>query len=444
MTLPPGPSLPAALQLGAFLLRLGPFLESCQRRYGDLFTLTFPGLGHHVIASSPEAIRQCFTGPAEVLYAGRSNAFLTPVLGPSSVLILDREPHLRQRRLLLPPFHGERMGTYVERMREATERMLAQWPVGEPFAVQPHMQALTLEVILHTVFGVVEPGRRRELAWLLERLQAYAGVAHQLFLPVLQRDLGPLSPWGRFLRHRERVDRELLAEVARRRTEPPREDVLSLLLEARDEQGQPMTDGELRDELVTLLVAGYDTTASALAWGLECLLSAPQVQARLEAELREVVGTGPLRAEHLPRLEYLDAVVKEVLRLCSIVPLVSRKLRAPFEVGGYTLPAGVLVMPCPYLLHRRPELYPQPHTFRPERFVGVRPGPYEWAPFGGGTRRCIGMAFALQELKVVLATLLLRLRLRLAGPAPSRAVRRGVLLEPHGGVRLVAAVRAGE
>jgi cytochrome P450 family 110 len=444
-TLPAGPSLPRAFQMMHWIRRPIPFMEDCARAYGDPFTIGFPAIPGtperaqrptFVFFAHPDAIRDIFTGDETVLRAGDANAFLEPVLGPNSLLVLDGARHLRERRLMQPPFHGERMQAYADVMREVTDRVVDGWPVGQPFPIHTEMQHITLEVILRTVFGVDEGLRLARLRDLLTRLLTYATSPLAL---LLRLELGGLTPWGRLVRVMRDVDALLHAEITRRRTEgvDGRSDVLSMLVAARDEQGRPMTDQELRDEMFTLLVAGHETTATSLAWAFHRILAHPEVQARLADELGRVVGRGPLQARDLPQLEYLDATVKETLRLMPILPVVGRWLAAPARIGGVDLPAGVIATPCIYLAHRRPDVWPEPEAFRPERFVGARPSPYTFLPFGGGVRRCLGMAFALYEMKIVLATVLARVVLRAAPGSSVRVVRRSITLAPSHGMPVV-------
>ncbi|MCI0573260.1 MAG: cytochrome P450 [Myxococcaceae bacterium] len=442
MSLPSGPKQPALFQLAQYIWRPVAFLEECGRRHGDIFTLRMTGFGSLVLVSSPELIRQVFTADPEVLLAGKANELVRPLLGDNSVLLLDGTEHLRQRRLLLPPFHGERMQAYAELIHALTSEELERWPIGHAFALHRPMQTITLQVILRAVFGVDEEERRQTLADAIERILAFNNPAAAYAPKAFQRDF-PLSPYRTYMRLRADVDRHIFAIIAERRSGPRegRTDVLSLLLSAKDEQGQGMTDQELRDELVTLLTAGHETTATTLAWAFDRILADAQVQQRLDAELDSVVGGGPLKPTHLPRLEYLDAVIKETLRLRPIVPLVARITAQEFELGGHRLPAGVFVAPCIFLAHRRPDLYPEPDLFRPERFLGTRPDPYAWLPFGGGTRRCIGMAFALYEMKVILATVLSRVRIKGTVQGGQRIVRRMITLAPEHGTPVVVTER---
>jgi cytochrome P450 len=426
--LPPGPSGPKTLQIARFLLQPTAYLDSCQRRYGDYFTLRLPNRTS-VISSDPEAVKTVFTGDADHLLAGRSNAILQPLLGDRSVLLLDGREHLRQRRLLLPPFHGERMQAYAETMREVAERAVASWPRGRSFAVQPSMQAITLEVILRTVFGLSGEERVERVGAPLRRLlDATASQARLFALQVTSsKDPHRLSPWGRFNELVAEADRVVYEELHARRVQPDggdHEDVLSLLLAARDEEGQPLTDLELRDELMTLLLAGHETTATALSWTLERLVRHPAALARLRAE-HEAGGT-----------EFLDATIKESLRLRPVIPAVGRYLTAPLELGGRTIPADVYLNLSIYLLHRRPDLYPDPEAFRPERFLERPAGTYEWIPFGGGMRRCLGASFALFEMRVVLQAILDRVALQPERGRGERTGRRAITLVPGSGARI--------
>jgi cytochrome P450 len=441
--LPAGSRLPAVLQGLWFVARPVEYFERCRTRYGDPFTLRLPATPPVVMFSHPAAIRDIFTGDDDALHGGEATVVLRPILGRHSILLLDGERHLHERRMMMPPFHGDRMRVYGATMRDVTEAALATWPVGEPFPLLRETQAITLDVIVHTVFGLREGAA---MTTLRDRLRRFIAIAvNPLYLwPVLQIDLGPLSPWGRFLRLRREIDALLDVEIAARRAagDVARDDVLQLLLGARDEDGAPMGDAQLRDELMTLLLAGHETTATALAWTMHRVLTEPGVLDRIRAELDAVVGRGPVAPEDLGRLEYLDAVVKETLRLNPVIPDVLRILKRPLSIGGVALPAGVGVAPNIYGAHRRPESWPEPTRFDPGRFLGTRPGPYEFFPFGGGVRRCLGMAFALYEMKVVLATLLARADFTLAPGYGVRVVRRNVTWGPSGGMPVVLRRRA--
>jgi cytochrome P450 len=349
---------------------------------------------------------------------------LRPLLGSRSVLTLDGPEHLRQRRLMLPPFHGERMRRYGDRMREIAARHVARWPVGEPFAVHRSMQAITLEVILRVVFGVEDERRLAQCAAPLRALLDSTTQPWRLLGLQFTRSAGarPRTPWGRVKRLLAPCDRMIYEEIAARRAAAePGDDILSLLLEARDEQGAPLTDRELRDELMTLLLAGHETTATALAWTVERVTRHPAALARLQEERDPA---------------YLDAVITETLRLRPVVPAVVRKLQAPMTFGGWELPAGVNIAPNIWLIHRDPRLYPEPEAFRPERWLGRRPGTYEWIPFGGGIRRCLGASFALYEMRIVLEEIVARTRLAPTSDPAEAVVRRFVTFAPAGGGRV--------
>jgi len=423
-----------------------PFLDECVARFGETFTLRFPSAPPIVMFSDPDAIKTIFTGDEEDLRAGEANYRLEPILGKHSLLILDGREHLRERRLLQPPFHGDRMLAYGAVMRDIAAAAVNRWPTGRPFAVHPEMQGVTLDVILRTVFGLDEGPAKRDLrAALLDLLNL--GANPQLLLAAQQSSNGKggngASPAVRFTTARERVDRLLFAEIAARRRADVthRADILSLLVQATYEDGRPLEDRALRDELMTILLAGHETTATALAWAVSHVLAHPEVRARILGELRET-GPAPLDPQRVTRLEYLDAVCRETLRLTPIIPLVGRRLTRPMRIGGIDLPAGAVAAPCIYLAHRRPERWPEPERFRPERFLESKPTPYEFLPFGGGVRRCLGMAFALVEMKIVLGEVLTRVELRAAPGYQVRVVRRSVTLAPSEGMPVVVESRA--
>jgi cytochrome P450 family 135 len=428
-SLPPGPSWPRAIQTLAWGARPGPFMQRCRARYGDTFTVKIAQEGHWVMLSHPDAVREVFKGDPRLLHAGEGNVILLPVVGRHSVLLLDEQEHMRQRKLMLPPFHGERMTRYGELIAEVAERELERWPLGEPIQLRPRMQAVTLEVIIRAVFGIREQDRLERMRSLLgEMLDLTSDIRAMLALAFL----GPerIYRWRYFQKEFDPVNELVLEEIARRRGATDlaeREDILSLLLQAHhEEDGRPMSDAELRDELMTLLVAGHETTANALAWALERLVRHPDKLARLTAEAE--AGED----------EYADAVVKETLRLRPVIPIVARRLQEPMEIGGHLLPAGATAAPCIYLMHRREDVYPEPARFRPERFLEQPAGTYTWIPFGGGVRRCLGASFALFEMKTVLATLVTRLRLRPSDERPERVSRRAITLVPNRGAEVIA------
>ncbi|MFL5821341.1 MAG: cytochrome P450 [Solirubrobacteraceae bacterium] len=428
--MPPGPRLPRWLQTLGFIFIPVRFIEACRRRYGDLVTfrsLMDPGF---VMVFEPELVKQVFRGPPDRLRAGEANAVLGPVVGERSVLLLDGSEHMRQRRLLLPPFHGERMRAYEQVMREAADREIDAWPVGEPFPMLPSMQVLTLEVIMRAVFGVAQGPRQEELKRRVRAMMAPTATRFGVLMLALSGGRFGTAAGDRFADQRRLVDDLIYDEIAARRVAPDleqREDIFSMLLLARDEDGDAMTDQELRDELVTLLVAGHETTATALAWAFELLMRSPAVTERLGSEL-EGGDDG-----------YLQAVVKEVLRVRPVIAGVGRVVRGePYELGGYVLPPGTEINPSIAGIHRRADRYPDPRAFRPERFLGAdAPDTYTWLPFGGGTRRCLGASFASFEMGVVIRRVLERARLAPIGDRPEKGIRKGITFVPEHGARML-------
>ncbi len=425
--LPPGPRLPRAAQTAGFML-VGPrFLEMCRRRYGGAVTFSTLFDSRFVMLFDPRLVKALFQGPADQLHAGEANALLGPVVGERSVLLLDGAEHLRHRRLMLPQFHGRRMQAYEDVMRDSADIEIDSWPVGEPFALFASMQSLTLRVIMRAVFGY-EPGAaedelRARLRRMIEPLARPRGL---MMLALLIRRSPDQAAARRFEQNRRAVDEVLYAEIARRRADPSlgsKDDVFSALLLAEDDEGNRLTDAEVRDELVTLLLAGHETTATGLAWTFDLLLHEPAIHKRA----REGDDA------------YLDAVVKESLRIRPVIPGVGRVVRGePFRVNGYVIPPGVEINPSIRMIHSRGDLYPEPSRFRPERFLGPdAPDTYTWVPFGGGIRRCLGASFALMEMRIVLRRVLERTALRPASPKLDKAQFRGVTLAPKEGVRAI-------
>lgn len=431
--LPPGPAEPPALQTARWLARPIAFMESCRRRFGDAFSVRFLGFQTPlVMVSDPEAIRALYSAREHGLPPGRTAA-LRPVMGPRSVLLLEGAEHLARRRLMLPPFHGERMQAYEGVIREVARQDIAGWPLREPFALHPRMQAITLEVILRAVFGVTDPERRETLSRLLPQLLADTSSAGMQFGVLLARRFGRPGPLAGLEALTREIDDALLAEIAARRRDPgveARTDILSMLTLARFDDGTGMDDREVRDQLVTLLLAGHETTATALAWTADLLLRRPDALARLVAEVDEDDGDA-----------YLRAVIQESLRLRPVVPLAGRRLASELRAGGLALPAGTDVTPAIWLVHTRPDLYPDPYAFRPERFLEQAPTTYGWIPFGGGVRRCLGAAFAELEMRVVLTEMLRTRGLEAASPAAEHATRRNVTLSPRHGTQVRVAQR---
>ena len=428
--LPPGPRMPPAVQTAIWFRQAQWLLSQCASRFGETFRLQILHEDAWVVLSNPEHVKQVFTGDPKVFHAGEGNRILLPVLGPHSLLLLDEDEHIQQRKLLLPPFHGARMQGYRDLMREAAVAEIERWPRHEPYRLRPRMQAVTLEIILRAVFGLTEGERIERLRSELRRLLDLLTRPLMLLAPVL---MGPerLDRFGPFRALMREVDSLIHDEIAERRKAgvlAERADIMSLLLQARDaETGEPMGDSELRDELLTLLVAWHETTANALAWAVERLARHPEKLARLKAE----VGTGETK--------YMDAVVAETLRLRPVISLVARRLKAPVQIGEWLLPAGVTVAPSIYLMHRRPDVYPDPERFEPERFLERGPGTYTWIPFGGGVRRCIGASFAQFEMAVVLAEIVRRWDIEPARSAPERVFRRAITETPRHDAEVVLA-----
>jgi len=427
--LPPTPPLPRPIQTAIWSRQARRMLYACQDRYGDAFRIRIAYEGDWVLLADPAAIKQVFTGDPKVFHAGEGNEILAPLLGRNSLLVLDEKRHMSQRRLLLPPFHGERMQAYGETMAEIAEREIAAWPTGEPYELRPRMQAMTLDIILRTVFGV-GAAEAAKLADLREALRDFLDMTTnpRFLLPLLAVGPNRLRRFAAFRRRIERVDALIFREIAeRRRAEDvaERDDVLSMMIGATHEDGSPMSDEEMRDELLTLLVAGHETTATSLAWAVERLARHPEKLERLRAEAQ---AGGD---------EYLTATIQETLRLRPVISIVLRKLTEPVQIAGYDLPAGVAVAPCVYLVHRNPEVYPEPEAFRPERFLETPPGTYTWIPFGGGVRRCLGASFAQFEMTVVLRELVRRWQIRPADPRPERIFRRAITETPRHNARVV-------
>lgn len=436
--LPPGPRWPKTVQTIAWWNRPLSFFERCRAKYGKRFTVRLLASEPFVHLSDPDEIREVFTAPPDVLHPGEGARILEPMVGAHSVILLDEAPHLEQRRLMLPAFHGERMARLAALMTDVAEREAERLPTGRPVAVHPHMQALTLEIILRAVFGLDEGERLDALRTRLTRMLDF-GATPLAMLPALQRDLGPRSPGRVYDTLKREVDALVFALIDERRSQDAeRDDVLSMFLTARHEDdGTPMTHEELRDELMTMLVAGHETTASELAWAFRELVRAPEALTRLGDEIRGGDGDA-----------YLTATIHEILRRRPVLPIAEPRLvKAPVDIGGVAYPAGVSLAANAYLLHHDPEIYEDPYTFRPERFLdagGRGRGQYTWIPFGGGRRRCIGASFATLEMKVVLRAVLERCDVRPAGDDVEVARRRSITVSPKHGARVMLSERPRE
>ena len=426
--LPPGPSAPSLIQTLAWWNRPLAYLERNRARYGKRFTIRLLGIPPFVMLSDPADIKELFTAPPDVLHPGEGARILEPVVGANSVILLDEGPHLSQRKLMLPAFHGEKMERLTDLVAEVTEREVASWPREKPISLHPRLQALTLEIILRAVFGL-DPGPRLEairtrLTEILEIGSKPLGL-----IPQLQRAPFGVGPWGRFDELSEETDAliyELIEE--RRSAAEDRDDVLSMLLDARHEDGTPMSDIELRDELMTLLVAGHETTASALAWAFERIARTPHVADRLAEE-----ATSDDDA-------YVTATIQETLRRRPVLPNVApRHVHKPFTLGGWDYPEGISLVGNAYLVHHDPEIYPDPYEFRPERFLDASPGTYTWIPFGGGRRRCLGASFAQLEMKLVLRAVFARSSVQPSERQMETPRRRSITISPRSGGTVVLA-----
>ncbi len=429
--LPPEPKYSPLSQTLRWSFRPLPFMQECRERYGDAFSVKFVSFERPmVMISDPAAIKSLYTERAHGLPPGRE-VVLTPIVGPHSVLVIEGADHLAHRKLMLPALHGERMRSYAPLVEEIVAAEIDSWPLGERFAIHPRMQAITLEVILRVVFGVAEGPRLERLRVLLtEVLEETASPFTQLIGLATRRFGG--RPWARFEQRLRAVDELLYEEIAehrRREDLEQREDMLSLLMQARFEDGSGMGDEDLRDQLMTLLLAGHETTATALAWTFDLLLRHPRELARL----RESLEAG--------EDEYLRATISESLRLRPVVPLAGRRLNAELEVEGLSLPAGTDVTPAIWLAHTNADVYPEPFAFRPERFLDEPPDTYAWIPFGGGIRRCLGAAFAEFEMRIVLRDVLTRCELRKADPRPEKIGRRNITLSPKSGTPVIVHAR---
>jgi cytochrome P450 len=418
-SLPPGPRMPSVLQTIGWWSRPTAFLERCRARYGKRFTIRLLGQSPFVVLSDPDEIKVLFQAPPDVLHPGEGAHILEPVVGPNSVILLDEAQHLEQRKLLLPAFHGEGMQRLSGLMAELAEREVASWPLDEPVRLHPRLQRVTLEIILRTVFGLERGAQLDSLRELLTEILTL-GDSPLSLLPPAQRLFAGRGPMARFERTRAKADELIYALIDERRRDGGGDDVLALLLEARHSDGSPMRAEELRDELMTALVAGHETTASQLAWAVDRIAREPAVQVRLHDELDDSSDEA-----------YLTATINEILRHRPVLPNAEPRLvKRPIEIGGFTYAPGVVLFASAYLVHHDPAIYPEPYAFRPERFLEHTPGTYTWLPFGGGRRRCLGASFAQLEMKLVLHALLTRCALQPAGRPAMTTRRRGITIGP--------------
>src|SRR5688500_987024 len=424
---PPSVPLPKALQTARFVARPISFMERWRRELGETFAASLFGPGEVVFISDAESVKALYSRDRQNTIAPGRNIVLKPLLGEGSLLRQEGAEHLRRRKLMLPPFHGERMRAYEAVIAEATENAIAGWREGEPFALHPTMQEITLEVILRAVFGLEDGRRHDELSEGLTEILAATATPRAIGLlsPLIRRT----PPYRRLESLISRVDELLAQQIAERRADPDlneREDILALLVSAHFDDGTEMSDEEIRDQLMTLLLAGHETTATALAWAFDLLFRHPDAYERVVGEVRDSDGH-----------EFLDAVITETLRIRPVVPFTGRELREPSTFDGFDFEPGQIILASIWLTHTRSDLYPEPFAFRPERFLEDAPETYSWVPFGGGTRRCIGAAFAQLEMRVALQTILRECDLAPTSSEPERPIRRNVTMSPANGTPAV-------
>ena len=441
MQLPPKADKSTLWQILTWIIDPVKFFETIARQHQDLCEVKTVGFGNeYILVNHPEAIKEILTSNRQKLFAdSKNNGILKPLLGDRSVVLLEGDPHRQRRKLLLPPFHGERMATYSQSIVKLTNEAFAGLSAGETFTARDLAQDISLQTILQVVYGISDSDRAQKLKHLVsEMTDVFSSplTSAMLFFPWLQQDWGAWSPWGYFMKVRRALDKSIYAEISdRRQNNIDSEDILSMLMSARDEAGEPMSDGELRDELMSLMFAGHETTATAIAWALYWVHHLPEVKARL---LEEIASLGaspePMAIANLP---YLDAVCKETLRIYPVAMLTfARVVQQPMQLLGYDLEPGKVLMGNIYSVHQREDIYPDAKQFKPERFEMREFTPGEFVPFGGGARRCIGEALAKFELKLVLATVVSRYQLTLKSDRPEKPQRRGVTLSPAGGVKM--------
>ena len=443
MTLPNGPALsPLQGKLRTWKFVFSPLstIEEGYSKYGDVFRTNTNSSFPFIYFCNPKAIQQIFTADSDTFTSGGSNGVLQNLVGINSLLLQNGDRHQRQRKLLMPPFHGDRMSKYGDLIYNLTSDVIGQWEIDKPFPIRRSIQEISLKIIFGVVFGLNQGQRYEKLRLLIsDILDSMSSPFSSIFLffNFLQKDWGPWSPWGRFLRTRQKIYELVLAEIqAAREDGNHRDDILSLLLEARDEAGNPMSDEEIKDQLLTMLLAGHETTASSLAWALYWIDKTPSVPEKLRQELATLPNNSDKVA--ITKLPYLNAVCQETLRIYPvIINAFPRIVQKPVEIMGYQLEPGTVAMVSIYLTHHREDIYPEPKQFKPERFLERQFSPYEYLPFGGGSRHCIGSAFALFEMKLVLATILSQCELKLVSERSIKPVRRGVTMAPPGNMRMV-------
>ena len=436
-----GPQSSPFVQLMNWIFRPLDFLSECDREYGDIFNLNLMGLPPFTVVSNPQGVEEILSVDAKQFDVGRTNNLAASLLGDNSLVLLDGMQHRRQRKLMMPPFHGEKVKSYAKTIGQITDKVASQWQEKQSFVAHKAMQDITLETILHVVFGLSEGERYQKIKPPLIELLDLTGSpvkASVIFLPFLQQDLGKWSPWGKVVRRKRQIYQLLQEEINERRANPELagNDVLSLMMSARDEQGEGLSNIELKDQMMTLLVAGHETTATALSWALYWVHKLPEVKQKLLAELDSLDSDAdPMTISRLP---YLTAVCNETLRIYPVAFIAFlRFAKSPIKVMGHQFKSGEMLAPTIYLTHHREDLYPEPKQFKPERFLERQYTNYEFMPFGGGNRRCIGYALALLEMKLVLAKILTGWNLSLTSDCTVLPKRRGATIAPDNGVPLI-------
>ncbi|AOY80186.1 cytochrome P450 [Moorena producens JHB] len=446
MKLPPGPQTPAILQMIEWVFHPSKLMQTCAQRYGDTFTVKVgPNLAPVVFLSDPKAIQKIFTADLKQFETGKLNKIAQPLIGEYSLMLQDGKYHQRQRRLLMPPFHGERMRRYNKIIDDIAKQVISQWPEGKPFSIRPSIGKISLELIVECVFGLRKGPRSQHLIQLLTLMAEYTSKPLAIALvscKPMQRDFGSWSPWGSFIRLKQQITKLIYDEIGERRSQfdSSRTDILTLLMSARDEDGMPMTDVELHDQLITFLMGGHDTTTTALVWAFYWIHYLPEVREKL---LRELDSLGDdLEESNIIKLRYLNAVCSETLRINPISVLtLFRSVKSPLQLMSYQYDPGTILAGCIYLTHRREDLYPEPEKFKPERFLERQFSFYEYLPFGGGNRRCVGDALAMFVMKRVIATVLREKQLTLVDRRPVKPVFRGPGLAPSGSMQMVAVTK---
>jgi cytochrome P450 family 135 len=423
--LPPGPTAPGAVQMYRWMFRPIPFMESCRQRYGSMFTIRLGGSNEILVVADPAHAMDVLAGDPRVFDSGAANLLFRPVVGEYSLLLLDGDAHMRHREIMLPHFKPSHVGTFTEAIERAVQDVIERWPTDRPFHLAPEMEDITYQAISRITFGESDDPRLKRLGELMPDMMDRCDSPFTL-MPQFRFQAGGLSPFARLQKVLGEIDELLNGLIEERRADPLsqlRDDVLSLLLRAQHEDGSPLGNLEIRDELITLLMAGYETTTAGLTWAFERILREPRVLRRLTDEIAGGEET------------YLDATIKETLRARPVVPIVARKVRAPVAIGEYSVPAGSVLMANVYLIHQDPDVYPEPEQFRPERFLDGLPDPRAWVPFGGGVRRCLGASFAQLEMKIVIRTVLRELELTVPDDAPEPTIRRRFTFVPkHDGL----------